>query len=148
MACGSECRWNQVKYLTWKRHDCRFSSLAAKNLRRTSSTLGINPEEGKMLTVDTCPAGSRTRRRASRRRAAQKAVGSSGPGSSSGGSMTALGTDCVVRSTWVYCQAKGDSQPINYHGTRYMYHRKKVTHFSVSCGCGMFEYPPSSNLCT
>jgi hypothetical protein len=22
------------------------------------------------------------------------------------------------------------------------------THFSVSCGCGMFEYPPSSNLCT
>lgn len=22
------------------------------------------------------------------------------------------------------------------------------THFSVSCGCGIFEYPPSSNLCT
>jgi hypothetical protein len=71
-----------------------------------SFALSTNPEEGEILTVDTCPAGSRTRRRASRRQAVQRAVGSSGSYSSSAGSTMALGTDCVAHSTWVYCQAE------------------------------------------
>jgi hypothetical protein len=116
-----------------------------------SFAVSINPEVGKILTVDTCPAGSRTRRRASRRQAVQRAAGSSGSNSSSAGSTSALDTDCVVRSTWVYCQAEMSIQSINQSITKVLGTRiteEQHTHFSVSCGCGMFEYPPSSNLCT
>jgi hypothetical protein len=84
-----------------------------------SFTLTINPEGGEILTVDTCPAGSRTRRRASRRQAVQRAAGSLGSNSSSAGSTMALGTDCVARNTWVYCQAEIS---INHHGFQYTYH--------------------------
>ena len=62
--------------------------------------------EAPVLTVGTCLARSRTRRRASRRRAAQRAAGNSGSSSSSAGSTTALGTDCVARSIWVYYQTE------------------------------------------
>ena len=71
-----------------------------------SFKLSINPVEGEILTVDTCPARSRTHRRASRRQAVQRAAVSSGSNSSPAGSMTALGTDYVARSTWVYYQAE------------------------------------------
>ena len=108
-----------------------------------SFTLSINLVEGEILTVDTCPAESRTHRRASRRQAVQRAAVNSGSNSSPAGSMTALGTDYVARSTWVYYQAE---MSINQSGTRIT--EEQHTHFSVSCGCGMFEYPPSSNLCT
>jgi hypothetical protein len=84
-----------------------------------SFALSINSEEGEILTVDTCPAGSKTRRRVSRRQAVQRAVGSSGSDSSSVGSTTALGTDCVARSTWVYarprCQSINQSQLFSVH---------------------------------
>jgi hypothetical protein len=68
--------------------------------------LSINPEEGKIPTVDTCPAGSKTRRKASRRQAVQRAAGNSESHSSPAGSTMALGTDCVARSTWVCCHAE------------------------------------------
>ncbi len=72
---------------------------------------GLTRTEGEILTVGTCLARSRTRRRASRRRAAQRAVGSLGSDSSSAGSTTVLGTDCVARSTWVYCKAEINQSP-------------------------------------
>ena len=113
-----------------------------------SFALSIKPEEGEILTVDTCPVGSRTRKRASRRQAVQRAAGNLGSYSSSAGSTMALGTDCVARSTWVYYHAEMSiNQSITVvFGTRIT--ERQHTHFSVSCGCGMFEYPPSSNLCT
>jgi hypothetical protein len=113
-----------------------------------SFALGVSPENGKILTVDTCPAGSRTRRKVSRRQAVQRAAGSSESNSSSAGSTTALGTDCVARNTWVYGHVE---MSINQSITMVFCTRitgGQHTHFSVSCGCGMFEYPPSSNLCT
>ena len=103
--------------MTWKRHDCRFNSLAAKNLRQMTFTLSINLADSHQrrsltagwkgaLTVGTCLAESRTRRRASRRRAAQRVAGNSESGSSPAGSTSVLGTDCAARSTWVCCQAE------------------------------------------
>ena len=72
----------------------------------------------------------------------------SGSGSSSEGSTLALGTDCAARSTWVYFQVEmAVNQSITMVlGTRIA--EEQAAYFSVSCGCGMFEYPPSSNLCT
>jgi hypothetical protein len=67
-----------------------------------------------------CPAGSRTHRRASRHQAVQRAAGNLGSDSSSAGSTLALGTDCVARSTWVYCHAEmsiSQSIPVIF-GTR------------------------------
>src|ERR1700747_3073088 len=83
-----------------------------------SFAFSINPDEREILTVDTCPAGSRTRRRVSRRQVVQRAAGSSGSHSSPAGSMTALGTDSVVRSTWVYCQAEINQSITMVFGTR------------------------------
>lgn len=71
-----------------------------------SFALSISPEDGETLTADTCPAGSRTRRKVSRRQVVRRAAGSSESDSSSAGSTTALGTGCVVRNTWVYGQAE------------------------------------------
>ena len=99
----------------------------------------------RVLTVGMCLARSRTRRRASRRRAAQRAAGNSGSGLSPAGSTSALGTDYAVHSTWAYCQI---GMIVNHHGSWWHIAEEQHAYFSVSCGCGMFEYPPSSNLCT
>jgi hypothetical protein len=89
--------------------------------------LSINPEEGEIPTVDTCPAGSKTRRKASRRQAVQRAAGNSESHSSPAGSTMALGTDCVARSTWVCCHAEMSiNQSINHNGFRYTYHGRTV----------------------
>jgi hypothetical protein len=149
-----------VRYLTWKRQDCRFSSFAARNLSRCSHSTsrchrhrpgrGIwdRPVDGKQskaktLTAGTCPVKSRTRKIVSQRRVARRAAGSSGSCSSSAGSRSVPGTDCEAHSTWAYF-------PIAHaHISRQGAHTLSGnTHFSVSCGCGMFEYPPSNNLCT
>ena len=91
---------------------------------KQSFSLSINPENGKILTVDMCQAGSRTRRKASRRQAVQRAAGSLGSDSSSAGSTMALGTDCVARNTWVYSQAEIS---INHDGFLVHISRKNVT---------------------
>jgi hypothetical protein len=40
-----------VKYLTWKHHDCCFSSLAVKNLRRTVIRTQHQPGGGEYLLL-------------------------------------------------------------------------------------------------
>jgi hypothetical protein len=92
-----------------------------------SLALSINPEEGKILTVDTCPEGSRTRRRASRRQAVQRAAGSSGLDSSPVGSTSALGTDCVARSTWAYI-AKSRCRSVNQSPWLLVHVSRKAAH--------------------